>query len=447
MGKIKCTYEDCFRHFDDQQSMIRHKVKDPAHSYCKICDVDCADDMYFFIHQLASPNHICCPICALEFKSTSARDTHVSSQHRASSNIECAGCQEQFNSGNALMRHIEQDECQVISIQDFQMQRAERQIQKQAWETDVEPFGVAPSARHHRSITKTKAIQDLLDADPTNIQGHSQADLSHGPDSVTSQAQYPPLVQPHVNPAAQANRPPNVNTKPSSNLIDLNGTERALSNLNINQPTWAFDRPSAQQPPPQYANDPRIKNWVTSVRTAAATPPADNASEVASMYDKPAVAVSDLSTSVPPPSTQALPNTNAPRQHVIRMPAHTVVSTNAPLDIEKYWDPIRQVYGCPTTKCRRQFRTAEQFRTHLLSSAHIGGQVTCPSCLKKFATTAAWVAHTESASKKCNIRTSFDYNHVMREITGGVLGTRGFNEDGSIKFVAPKIDQWNEDGW
>jgi hypothetical protein len=57
MGKVKCTYEDCFKHFDNQQSMIRHKVKDPNHSYCKTCDVDCADDMYFFIHQLASPNH------------------------------------------------------------------------------------------------------------------------------------------------------------------------------------------------------------------------------------------------------------------------------------------------------------------------------------------------------------------------------------------------------
>jgi hypothetical protein len=230
--------------------------------------------------------------------------------------------------------------------------------------------------------------------------------------------------------------------KPPSDLIDLNETERAMSSLNINRPTWGSDNPSAR--PPQYTNDPRIKDWVTSVHSAAANPPSDDASEVASLYDKPA---SELSSSVIPPSTQARPNSNAPHQHLIKMPAHTVVSSTAPLDIEKYWDPIRQIYGCPTAKCRRQFRTADQFRKHLLSSAHIGGQITCPTCLKRFATTAAWVAHTESASKKCGIRNSFNYNHVMREITGGVLGTQGFNDDGSVKFVAPKIDQWNEDGW
>lgn len=54
---IKCTYEKCFRHFNSKQSMIEHKTKDPAHSYCKRCDVDCEDDMHLFIHQLGSSDH------------------------------------------------------------------------------------------------------------------------------------------------------------------------------------------------------------------------------------------------------------------------------------------------------------------------------------------------------------------------------------------------------
>jgi hypothetical protein len=57
MGKVKCTYEDCHRHFADEKAMIRHKMSDPNHSYCKLCNVDCEDDMYLFIHQLASPQH------------------------------------------------------------------------------------------------------------------------------------------------------------------------------------------------------------------------------------------------------------------------------------------------------------------------------------------------------------------------------------------------------
>ncbi|KAJ9613211.1 hypothetical protein H2200_003153 [Cladophialophora chaetospira] len=445
MVKIKCTYEDCFKHFNDEQAMIRHKIKEPNHAYCKICNVDCKDDMLFFIHQLGSSNHVCCPICALEFKSAGARDAHVSSYHRAATNVECAGCEEKFKSGAALMFHIEQDECSVIGVRDFQMQRAERQIQKDAWEAEVDPFGLTQTARNHNSIINTNAGDDLLEGDQAGRPVQSLNNVSRGPGSLASQAQYPPLAQSQVStglngrPAAQ---PSILGARTSSNLIDLNEPAKAMSVLNINQQSWGFQQPALQQP--QYADDPRIKNWVNSVNSAT-LPPNENGSDVASPYENKRIP-SDLSSPLPA-STQALPNQSAPHQHIIRMPAHSIVSTTTQLEVEKYWDPIRQVYGCPTTKCKREFSSEGEFRKHLLSSNHIGGQVTCPSCLKKFATTAAWVAHTESASKKCDIKNSFHYNQVMREITGGVLGTQGFNENGSVNFVAPKIEQWNEDGW
>lgn len=55
--KIKCTYPDCFKHFVSKEAMITHKKKDTDHSYCARCDVDCEDDMLYFIHQLGSPAH------------------------------------------------------------------------------------------------------------------------------------------------------------------------------------------------------------------------------------------------------------------------------------------------------------------------------------------------------------------------------------------------------
>lgn len=55
--KVKCTYQDCFKHFNSKDAMIAHKTKDPAHSYCKSCDVDCEDDMHLFIHQLGTLAH------------------------------------------------------------------------------------------------------------------------------------------------------------------------------------------------------------------------------------------------------------------------------------------------------------------------------------------------------------------------------------------------------
>lgn len=76
-GKIKCTYEDCFKHFKTELAMKKHKEKDPDHFYCKRCNVDCEDDTEFLIHQIISPKHIACPTCGAEFEGDSARDIHV----------------------------------------------------------------------------------------------------------------------------------------------------------------------------------------------------------------------------------------------------------------------------------------------------------------------------------------------------------------------------------
>ena len=341
------------------------------------------------------------------------------------------------------MRHIEQDECPIIGVQDFQMQRAERQIQKDAWEAEVDPFGITSTTRA-TSVINTNARSDLLGVkiDEESVQSISK--FAPAPSRITYTEQYPTLSKSQVSHdvPGQTPQPSVLGAKTASNLIDLNPPWQAMSALDINRQTWGFQQPDAK--PQQYNEDHRIKGWLNQINNTA-DPPSENVSAVASVYDKPRP-TSDLSSGGVPVGSLALPNPNAPHQHIVKLPAHSVVSSSTALDIEKYWDPIAQIYACPTSKCKRSFRTSDDFRKHLLSSSHVGGQVTCPSCLKKFATTAAWVAHTESSSKKCALRTSFNYNHVMREITGGVLGTAGFNENGSVKFVAPKIDQWNEDG-
>ena len=89
---INCTYDDCPKTFKTGDAMVKHKVKDPVHSYCKKCDVDCKDDLEYLIHQIESSNHgelalesnllisrlpVACPICGREFQSKSGRDSHV----------------------------------------------------------------------------------------------------------------------------------------------------------------------------------------------------------------------------------------------------------------------------------------------------------------------------------------------------------------------------------
>jgi len=145
---------------------------------------------------------------------------------------------------------------------------------------------------------------------------------------------------------------------------------------------------------PAGGEDARVEGWLNSVNSTV-KPPLDNHSEVASMYDNkaPSIVVSENI----PPNTRAQPNVNAPHRHIIQMPAHSIVSSTR-LDTERFWDAIHQEYICPGEKCRRHFKSPHDFQKHLLTSAHVGGTVVCPSCLKRFATTTAWVAHTESAS-------------------------------------------------
>ena len=341
------------------------------------------------------------------------------------------------------MHHIEQDECRIISVQDFQMQRAERQITKDVWEAEVEPFGINPSIWDKRTPINTIARTDLLDNHHAYESGGSATNPSRDPGKDPFKENYPPLTQAQVSKSVtvkSAAQPSVLGAKTSSNLIDLNEPAKSMSSLHISQPTWGFQQPHSQGQP--HGDDPRIKGWLKTVNEAA-QPPSDNESFVASMYDE-KQQTSKVSSSVPA-STRAVPNQTAPHQHIIQMPAHSVISSTAQLDIEKYFDPIRQVYACPTIKCKRQYKTKREFQDHLLTSSHIGGQVTCPSCLKRFPTTYAWVAHSESASKKCDIRNSANYNQVMREITGGVLGTQGFNDNGSVRFVAPMIEDWSSE--
>lgn len=57
-GRVRCTYESCYRHFENEVQMRKHKAKDKSHDfYCKKCDEDCEDDTEYLIHQLTSPRH------------------------------------------------------------------------------------------------------------------------------------------------------------------------------------------------------------------------------------------------------------------------------------------------------------------------------------------------------------------------------------------------------
>ncbi|KEF52900.1 uncharacterized protein A1O9_10806 [Exophiala aquamarina CBS 119918] len=442
--KVKCTYKDCFKHFSSRDAMISHKKKDPDHSYCDRCDVDCEDDMLYFIHQLGSPAHNCCPVCGTEYNSVAARDIHVEQQHRTSQKLECAGCKTRFTSAAALMFHIESDECTVIKMTDFQLQRAEKQLEKEAWAQETNAFGLPQINPGQQSRDQASAQLGFIDDVPASRVDRSLQTAIGGPISTASLQQFPLVAPPTAPTASDPQIPGNQPNKATASTKDFLNPDEPLplvnmTNLHISQrPAWANHQPTEGA----TSATNKIEGWLDSIGTTA-RPPQENRNAVVSIYDQKLTTKALQESSAPTfkgiDSVSTKPS--GKHDHVTTQP-RSVISTSTGLDVERFWDVMRQEYVCPGSRCSRQFNDAQQFRDHLLSSSHVGGVVVCPSCLKRFRTTAAWVSHTESASKKCDIRNSADFNMVMREITGGVLGTYGYMEDGTVNFVAPKIQDW-----
>ncbi|KIX00072.1 uncharacterized protein Z518_10999 [Rhinocladiella mackenziei CBS 650.93] len=344
------------------------------------------------------------------------------------------------------MTHIENDQCTVIRLTDFQMQRAERQLQKDAWMAQEDPLNINPSTRKSPTASDLDSGSSVLSSNPVHNTATALKNTFEGTISTTSHEKSSPLQSfrdtytavdtPKIKNSELGMRSPN-------KVMDFDQTMRRLDR-------HPFPQDSRSVLPAEGVKNPdKVQPWLDNMHPTARPPP-DNTSMVASMYDKNAPS-SAVSENIPPSVRARDPDPAAPHKHVINIPAHSAISPRSQLDIQKFWDGMQQKYICPGMSCNRGFKSIRGFQEHLLSSAHVGGTVVCPSCLKRFGSTAAWVAHCESGSRRCDIRNSSNFNHVMREITGGVLGTQGFLEDGTVQYVAQKIEDWNaepaNEGW
>ena len=74
-SKVPCTYEDCTRGFTKEVDMKRHKDED--HEWCRLCNVDCADDEALLEHKVQSEMHICCDFCGEDFRSEKGKERHM----------------------------------------------------------------------------------------------------------------------------------------------------------------------------------------------------------------------------------------------------------------------------------------------------------------------------------------------------------------------------------
>lgn len=362
-----------------------------------------------------------------------------------------------------MIYHVEHDECPVIKLEDFHRERAERSVQKDAW-TEVldsrqgSSAATAPVAGGSMDDEGNGGVS-LLEHNGTGLeldwQGRPRAASSQfenplvpsrsGPyrapqplvsgNTITSLNKFPvlpsaaPKAQPHI---VDAN----------GDLIDLESAQNGFTKLNIASGVWAADR---AQPTSQHLF-PNAKPTLQEEDTGdygglseISFKTYGTGSRVPSMLEK---VGQDAQSRVSVPSSAPMHNRD-PNASLSRVSTQQrLIKSGGTLKTGDLWDSIREMYVCPGSTCGRMFKDHDAFYDHLLSPAHVGGHQTCPSCLNRFNSVSAWVNHAESGSKGCQVRKSYNYNQVMREMTAGLLGAGGHLEDGTVKYVAPGDEGW-----
>ncbi|KAI9037860.1 putative C2H2 finger domain protein [Aspergillus affinis] len=111
--------------------------------------------------------------------------------------------------------------------------------------------------------------------------------------------------------------------------------------------------------------------------------------------------------------------------------------------LDARWDPTNFLnsfsgeYVCP---CGMKFSAQADFEEHVLCKSRSKNAVQCPRCLRKFKSTAALIAHCESPSTRCDINEGERYGQIIDELTGGVIQAVGYNDDGTVKYGAGRLD-------
>lgn len=367
-----------------------------------------------------------------------------------------------------MMAHIERDECDVISQDEFHKHRNEQQLQKEALE-NMEGSGYHGGGAQLSTTDSEAGGVDLLDRDIRVSMGTSGEDdddvwgsasatgltsqnfsrgvgqlrtISQGVGSL-SLHKYPPLHAQARNDEEGATSGMPRTTK--DDLLDTSERPAERTSASTSQPltesVWTRHRPArpAQQKFPQQRDSTNKLDYDESVSTVS-TNLLGTQITAATSRPSSSVAANPSAISVPhliPPS--ARPDTNQPNQSIKVAPAPARLHRN---DIQQYWSPIEHNYICPGQRCGLKFPSPAAFEAHLLTGVHMVGTVQCPSCLKRFKTTTGLIAHIESGSVRCDIKQGAEFDLMLREISAGLLGLASTGADGFVRYKSLAPSEW-----
>lgn len=402
-SKFPCPYKDCDRGFAKLGNLLEHKMNE--HDYCKVCNEDFEDYDALHQHKIVSDRHITCTVCSLDFRSEMGRDSHYTQMHGSAHNIKCRACNVTFAKGAALLLHFEQNLCHPeekpgISADKFELHRA--------------GVAMALQARNRKddgeddSLPAISGVPRRGSAAPSTTGGGVPIESTEQPDFLVKD-DFPPLSR------ISEGRSPSP-TGSNSSIYPL-VEEHILNADNLAK------------------LDQKQKNDGKPPRTSQAGWPV-----VGKDRDDLDERMANMSM-----STKLFPNVKpaaVPEGYVHSYQPSNSGYSNLDFNtgIQLYQNTISGKWECPYFKCRFRSDIRQDLEAHIHDpgNGHRGFEHVCPSCLRRFKSPSALVAHLESASTRCKIRDSKGYNNILHLVSGGHLNVDGRHNDGSIRLLSPE---------
>jgi len=442
--------------FATEAEMKAHKIREPSHSYCKKCDVDCDDWEDLTQHEVEmmtswleghhkhgcrdeSPKHIVCEFCGMDFKSFGGRRMHRTQSHPAAQSIVCPGpgCGSLFFSAAQMVAHLEQGQCEVITTQDFHGNILQKRMVPE----------VLRNADHFREalqINEAYAAEpsypELITDRANNANGYEPSEDYEGGGVLLDQVDedqkggYEPL-QPTTNPGNPEGPYARSTTETWPRLPGqaLPSITESIGGMSIGSSTS------------EYPSEVTSRHGGKKVYTVSSP---DNESLATKEGDAASVASTRTTTSfADSPSPWTTGNTskalfkdarpNPPPGEwaaILRSKQEEAASdTRTNLLHLRFYDPsspdydpdrflhsVIQKYCCPFPICDDVYYDEPADIEAHLYSFHLRSNYRCPSCLKIFKSATGFVAHSES-STKCRIKDSKHYKQVSdrRELLTG----------------------------
>ncbi|RMY89353.1 hypothetical protein D0862_10231 [Hortaea werneckii] len=434
---VKCTYPTCEKTFDCQKDMKRHKLSNPDHDYCNKCDVDCDSYDDLTQHKVSmmaefwadkdrkagdSPAHITCEFCGMDFKSFGGRKKHREQFHPADQSIYCPakddGCHLLFTRAAHMIAHLEEGECAVIDAYEFRASIVHKHIIKQIMEN---PEEFAHNLQANKAFAdRRRGLGVIVDS----TESHKQGERKHGnildEESEEQKSGYKPL-QPETelmqapSPSSRAKQEtwPRL---PRSALSQMNDSMKSMSISSQAASSSGVETCTSFASPTSSATvDGR------EVKETRANP---KGTPVAWLTGKTSQALFKEAKPTPPSREVAKKHEDelaSPQNNL--MYSHFYDPESPEYDPDFFLSPYTERYECPFPGCGFEggssFDTPSELQDHL-SWAHLRTNFSCTTCLKRFVSATALVAHIES-TQRCRVKDSSNYHVLLDSISGGFL--------------------------